>query len=54
MSVDLVAWGLFNLAVISGVAWVAYGFGENAAARRYQYTVSMLRRELRRVSEHQR
>jgi hypothetical protein len=52
MSVDIVAWGLFNLAVMMGVAWVAYGFGENAAARRYQYTVSMLRRELRRVSDY--
>jgi hypothetical protein len=52
MSVDIVAWGLFNLAVVMGVAWVAYGCGENAAARRYQYTVSMLRRELRRVSDH--
>jgi hypothetical protein len=52
MSVDIVAWAVFNMAVIAGVAWVAYGFGENSAARRYQYTVSMLRRELRRVSDH--
>jgi hypothetical protein len=52
MNVDLIAWAVFNMVVIAGVAWVAYGFGENAAARRYQYTVSMLRRELRRVSEH--